>query len=576
MFSGLYSFRMRLAMVIGGLSLVLGLSMMAYVYWTASNRLSEASAAALNGVARGIANVLATTLMEREREIVLLSERPIFVDGDLAAIRAAIDKVQRGYRHYAWIGYADATGLVSAAGGGLLEGERVDSRPWFAEARHGPYVGEVHEAVLLAKKLPASNTAEPLRFVDFAAPVRSREGEVVGVVAAHANWAWVGEVLALALPANAQEQRIEAFVVGHDGAVLHPYAAIGTIAVPADLPSDSEYAILPWKGEGDFLTAQFRLKATTETDLGWRIVVRQSLDTALVKVDDLQHHLLWMAAISTLAFVVIAYRLASEFSRPIEALDRIAKSVRAGDEHSHFQVASRSREVRSLTTSLQEMTSTLVERRQALHEANATLEQKVKVRTAALEAANRELRRLSRHDNLTGMHNRLATTETLRREFLRMRRTQRRYSVLMLDVDHFKRINDTFGHEVGDAVLKQVADILETSTRGTDFIARFGGEEFIAILPDTLEGATELAEKLRMAVHEAQLPLVGQVTISIGIGFANLNDADQDVAVRAADAALYRAKAAGRDRICVASDPAETGSGGPDAPHAQATDPVDP
>jgi len=554
MISGLYSFRMRLAMVIGGLALVLGLSTMAYVYWAASSRLSAASSAALAGVGKGIANVLTTTLMEREREILLLSERPTFIDGDLPAIRVAIDQVQRSYRHYAWIGFADATGVVRAAGGGLLEGARVDLRPWFVEGRNRPFVGDVHEAVLLAKKLPAPDTGEPLRFMDFAAPVRDRDGALLGVVATHANWAWVGEVLASAMPADAAQQGIEVFIMSRDGAVVHPYAAIGAVQMPAGLSSDSGDAALAWPGEGRFLTSHVRLKAGTATDLGWQIVVRQPLGKALAAVEDLQHHLILLAGISTLIFVVLAYRLAGELSRPIEALARIAKGIRAGDEQPHFKVASRAREVRSLSSSLEEMTTALVANRQALREANATLDQKVQVRTAALEAANRELRRLSRHDNLTGIHNRLAATETLRSEFLRMRRTQQRYAVMMVDIDHFKQVNDTHGHDIGDLVIRQVADVLESATRGTDFVARYGGEEFIGILPDTVAGAPTIAEKLRAAVEATFVPPVGRVTVSIGIGFADMEDADQDVAVRAADAALYRAKATGRNRVCAAEE----------------------
>lgn len=178
------------------------------------------------------------------------------------------------------------------------------------------------------------------------------------------------------------------------------------------------------------------------------------------------------------------------------------------------------------------------------------LEQQVAERTEALTSANRELERLAHHDALTGLQNRLAANDRLRFEFLRLKRTGNAYSVLMMDVDHFKKINDTFGHETGDHVLRQMGDILADITRQTDFVARFGGEEFLVILPNTdAAGALEGAEKIRQAVGARVFPAVGQVTLSIGIGTAQADDSNEDEAVRRADEALYRAKHAGRNTV---------------------------
>ena len=178
------------------------------------------------------------------------------------------------------------------------------------------------------------------------------------------------------------------------------------------------------------------------------------------------------------------------------------------------------------------------------------LEQQVAERTEALTSANRELERLAHHDALTGLQNRLAANDRLRFEFLRLKRTGNVYSVLMMDVDHFKKINDTFGHETGDHVLRHMGDILAGITRQTDFVARFGGEEFLVILPNTdAAGALEGAEKIRQAVDARTFPVVGQVTLSIGIGAALAADSNEDEAVRRADQALYRAKHAGRNTV---------------------------
>ncbi|MEK9804473.1 MAG: diguanylate cyclase, partial [Curvibacter sp.] len=191
---------------------------------------------------------------------------------------------------------------------------------------------------------------------------------------------------------------------------------------------------------------------------------------------------------------------------------------------------------------------------QRILQLNAELEGKVRQRTAELERANAELRHLSRHDVLTGVANRMAANERLHGEYLRMRRTGSVYAVLMIDVDHFKRINDTHGHEAGDEVLRRVAKTLAANTRESDLLARFGGEEFILLLPDTgLEAAQTVAEKLRHAVASHPDRLAGPITVSIGLACATPQDADENAALKLADHRLYEAKAAGRNRVVPAA-----------------------
>lgn len=194
---------------------------------------------------------------------------------------------------------------------------------------------------------------------------------------------------------------------------------------------------------------------------------------------------------------------------------------------------------------------------EALIDANISLERKVEERTAELESANENLRNLAWRDSLTGLPNRLAGMDRLEAEFARLSRSDAASSVLMLDVDLFKPINDTYGHGVGDDVLRHIASLIKSSLRTGDFVARFGGEEFMALLPDTdLEGARIVAEKIREAIQDNPQSTVGAVTISIGATLASAADAEMDVAVRRADGALYEAKRSGRNRVVVAGQPA--------------------
>jgi len=171
-------------------------------------------------------------------------------------------------------------------------------------------------------------------------------------------------------------------------------------------------------------------------------------------------------------------------------------------------------------------------------------------RSAALVAANRELEQLARRDALTGLQNRKSANERLRMEFLRLKRSGHPYAVLFMDVDWFKEVNDTHGHEAGDQVLRHMATVLTSSLRATDFVARYGGEEFLALLSETTrEGALRIAEVVRRTVADQPFPVVGQVTVSIGVAMAHGEDEDEERAVRRADTALYQAKEDGRNAV---------------------------
>jgi diguanylate cyclase (GGDEF)-like protein len=164
-----------------------------------------------------------------------------------------------------------------------------------------------------------------------------------------------------------------------------------------------------------------------------------------------------------------------------------------------------------------------------------------------------EARRDASHDALTGLANRRAALERLSAECARARRSGQPLSALMLDLDHFKRVNDTWGHAVGDQVLVEAARILRSELRGADLGVRFGGEEFLALLPGTdLEAAVHVAERIRQRMAEARIALGSgaAVAITLSVGAACLQpDESGDGLVQRADAALYQAKALGRNRV---------------------------
>jgi diguanylate cyclase (GGDEF)-like protein len=190
-----------------------------------------------------------------------------------------------------------------------------------------------------------------------------------------------------------------------------------------------------------------------------------------------------------------------------------------------------------------------------------SLEQRVAERTAQLEDANRKLATLSITDSLTGLANRRRFDEVLDLECARAARAGQPLAVVMLDVDHFKKFNDHYGHQAGDACLVRVAHALAAGTRrASDLTARYGGEEFSIVLPNTdAEEARHIGVALRCAIEALHIAhagaAAGQVTISVGIAIQpEQGAADPDALMRLADAALYRAKDAGRNRVVLGGE----------------------
>lgn len=178
--------------------------------------------------------------------------------------------------------------------------------------------------------------------------------------------------------------------------------------------------------------------------------------------------------------------------------------------------------------------------------------------TAQLEATNQTLAALATVDALTGVSNRRALDDRLAVEHARWTRYQQPFSCFLIDIDHFKKVNDTWGHPVGDKVLTAVAQAIVTTIRASDLGGRFGGEEFMVLAPETTGAdAMVLGERLRrnIAEHVQAVGGLPPVTVSIGLATSDTCGGSADAIVASADAALYEAKKTGRDRVVAAAPP---------------------
>ncbi|HEY6871170.1 MAG TPA: diguanylate cyclase [Geobacteraceae bacterium] len=234
----------------------------------------------------------------------------------------------------------------------------------------------------------------------------------------------------------------------------------------------------------------------------------------------------------------------------------VVTAVPGPDQKSFFALFS-IQDVTSLTEAIENHRIAFRKAQEEMTERNR-VEVKLVKYTEELQRLNKALKERSIRDGLTGLFNHRYFYYVLRRDFLLVKRSYSDLACLLLDLDHFKRINDTHGHQFGDTVLKKVAARIRSVVRETDLVSRYGGEEFAILLPDTdLAGAQMAAEKIRARIGNRPFPNGSLDTwITVSIGLATVNEhrpaTPQDL-LAFADKALYEAKAGGRNRVTVYS-----------------------
>lgn len=313
------------------------------------------------------------------------------------ARRTWVDALSQSYPAYAWIGFADRNGIVIASTGGILEGESVAARPWFQQGIETPTVIDIHEAKLLAKRLPALPDGEPRRFVDVAMPFRDASGAKVGVVGGHLSVSWMREMSRAAIGmALKREPSVEVMILAGDGTVvLGPGDQAGR-RIETDLPTlpalaaGAELASArgQWPDGGDYFTGASRGRPSVEKpSLPWTILVRQPVEVAKAVSDPIINQLMLGGATFSLLFALLGWWAAERLADPLRALARAAGHIGDAPARTPLPKPRGYLEITELTDALTGLLTRLSERDRALEQANAELEVRVAARTAELAEA---------------------------------------------------------------------------------------------------------------------------------------------------------------------------------------------
>jgi diguanylate cyclase (GGDEF)-like protein len=404
---------------------------------------------------------------------------------------------------------------------------------WLARARSG-------EAIL---GVPSWDETLRTGIVAVSQPIVSADESFLGVLAAKLNFRGIREILKSYSPGDVSGL----YLVTPGGTVVASTRPPVSGFMAATLPAAEvnrlfaqEGALLEYAGlHGHEMIGT--LKKVPSIAFG--VVAEKERGAAYAEIYRLRNMTIGLVGVLLLAIGVGAYLFGLTIVRPLDRLIGGAAKVATGDLDVDLPMPGRG-ELRYMTEVFNHMVEQLRLGRKELDEINQTLRDR-----------NRELQELSVTDSLTGLFNRKHMWETLTREVQTFKRYGRPLAVLMIDIDHFKRYNDSYGHLAGDEVLRRMAAVFRGSLRASDYVARYGGEEFLVVLPDA-GGTTaeQVAERIRALAAAEEFAGDGgpaRVTVSVGIASASDQESEPESLVRNADAALYRAKETGRNRVVV-------------------------
>lgn len=529
----------KIAMWFAGMMVILILLLCAVIGFYTSKKTRQAIGNNLASTAVVISTRLDQFMWSRSHELeILLAMDKIRSGQDYSDTERLLNQLKSSFPAFSWIGLLDTQGNVRAATGGILCGQNIAARPVFSAGIRGNFIGDVHEAVLLARALP-NPTGEPLRFVDISKPIFNNDGRVVGVLASHLNWNWADNAVNSITDSLPDKENIATYVISKKDkqVLLGPVKDIGLHLNLQSLEStaDKGWILETWPDGQQYLTG-FTTSHGYEDypGLGWIVLVRQPVKTAYASIMETQLFIIGWGFLFTILCTLLIWLLAKKITTPLNQLSLAASKLRQGEripirKYTGFQ------EVEMLEETLSDLFQNLNSTKTALD----------RMETKAST------------DMLTTLPNRAALKDYLTRISTTYKDSDLTLTIFYIDLDNFKTVNDTYGHQAGDTILKETAARLKSCIRTNEIVARLGGDEFVMVLHTRRGKEVETAQVVAARIFNLfQQPIVineGAINSGCSIGCAIWPQDGltvKDVLAKA-DTALYVAKTSGKNRLSI-------------------------
>ncbi|RUT29570.1 diguanylate cyclase [Paenibacillus zeisoli] len=536
------SFRLRtfFTIALSGLIVILTAVLSLVIGRESSKEIENTIGSSLAEVSYQMAEKLDYFMWSRAGEVQMLSKLDTFRDAKSPSdMRRLLDELKRSFPVFTWAGFTDPSGKILASTDGILTGVNVAERPVYKNALKQTFIGDVHDAKLLAKLIPHPSN-EPLQFVDISTPVYGSNGKLVGVLAAHLSWEWSREVeKSILSPLKNRLNDLSIIVVSKkdNTVILGPADMLGK-PLKSDLLAHTQSGENHWKTETyadgkSYLTGYAYGKGyLSYPGLGWSILIRQPVEIAFASTDHLRLTILITGVIAAAICAILGWLIAGWVARPLNLIAKAADQLRKGEaaEIPHYK---RIYDIDVLSSSLRNLVADLTHTEDKLGEMSV----------------------LAMHDKLTGLPNRIALSDYLSQALREVTGKASTLTILYMDLDGFKAINDSLGHQAGDVLLQKVAERLKDIVREDELVCRMGGDEFVIVLCTSVQKpmieATAVANRIIKSINEP-FHIDGQtVTVGCSIGGAlyPVDSPDPVEVLNQADEALYLSKGAGKNCV---------------------------
>ncbi len=327
---------LKISFLIGILSFLISMVVGHYANNISTQQLEDKAAQSLIKLSKNTANILDREMLERYREIEFAATLYPLIDKNSKKEqkREFIEKIKNKQKHHEWIGFALPDGTVDVGTNGYLEGKNVRARPWLPAGLKGPYIGDVHDALLLAKLLP-NTSGESIYFTDVAFPVKSKEGELLGVLCTHLMWQWTRDVVR----SIQKEHGVDIFLLANDGLILvgpnenerKNISEISLEVAKTFKGDNSLYKLIEWQKGERYLTAYTVSEGFEEyKGFGWKVLVREKEDIAFKEIKNNSQQILFLSIAIGIIGAFIGIVLANFLVRSLENLNLKVKEFVKG------------------------------------------------------------------------------------------------------------------------------------------------------------------------------------------------------------------------------------------------------